>query len=177
MSSQPLSPSNFKDLFDSVEAFLFDCDGWWLCNILLTYFQFHVLIHSISHSWIRCHLEGRWTHPRRSENSPNASLQGKEARLRHQQFLEVALSVRSKVPILRNFCFAGSLVFSFFRLQFRLRCSLNSFCNLVLFAFRRTRYSPRRLQLLCTWRPRISLHKTRFPSHSFFYFNIFPRDY
>ncbi|XP_022642365.1 phosphoglycolate phosphatase 2 isoform X3 [Vigna radiata var. radiata] len=27
MSSQPLSPSNFKDLFDSVEAFLFDCDG------------------------------------------------------------------------------------------------------------------------------------------------------
>ncbi|WVY94640.1 hypothetical protein V8G54_033728 [Vigna mungo] len=27
MSSQPLSPNNFKDLFDSVEAFLFDCDG------------------------------------------------------------------------------------------------------------------------------------------------------
>ncbi|ESW19572.1 hypothetical protein PHAVU_006G136400 [Phaseolus vulgaris] len=27
MSSQPLSPNNFSDLFDSVEAFLFDCDG------------------------------------------------------------------------------------------------------------------------------------------------------
>ncbi|XP_057432874.1 phosphoglycolate phosphatase 2 [Lotus japonicus] len=25
--SQPLSPENFRDLFDSVEAFLFDCDG------------------------------------------------------------------------------------------------------------------------------------------------------
>ncbi|KAL5140645.1 Phosphoglycolate phosphatase 2 [Glycine soja] len=27
MSPQPLSPHNFRDLFDSVEAFLFDCDG------------------------------------------------------------------------------------------------------------------------------------------------------
>ncbi|KAF7840493.1 phosphoglycolate phosphatase 2 [Senna tora] len=27
MSSHPLSPHNFPDLFDSVEAFLFDCDG------------------------------------------------------------------------------------------------------------------------------------------------------
>ncbi|KAK7303444.1 hypothetical protein RJT34_14351 [Clitoria ternatea] len=27
MSCQPLSPQNFRDLFDSVEAFLFDCDG------------------------------------------------------------------------------------------------------------------------------------------------------
>jgi len=87
-------------------------------RILLTYFSIPSIqsFHLSLFACIRCHLEGRWTHPRRSGNSRNASLQGQEARLRHQQFLEVALSVRSKVPILRNFRFAGSLLFSFFQL-------------------------------------------------------------